>query len=412
MTYEYMALNKLLTGDAELIKELNKDLFLPKAAKLYTLILEYYDKAHSLPTAELLKAEIDIKAPITVREPYKAIVDAITRTDTSIDNSILLKSMHDSLTLRSVDSKIEELLDAQREKDADKVRGLLAEITTKFTVNRVNVKSHATAFDEEDNFAVIPSGFGEEWDKLQGGGLSGVVLFGAESGGMKSVALQHPAVEAYKQGKNVLFLSLELSGKVLGNRIKAQISGVDFSKINSNNLTKQEAELVESSYKAVFKDDNTNHFRIITDPLDTEELLNIISVEHQLYGIDVVIIDYLNLVSSPRYESESWKVLSETVKRLHRLTMRYGITVLTATQVDIQKKATDAEPPEVTTRGTKELRNSATQFFFIHKVDTPDQTVDTRVLFTLKNRIAATKHVPFIAEPHIMRLTATDIVLN
>ena len=205
----------------------------------------------------------------------------------------------------------------------------------------------------------------------------------------------------------MLFLSLELSGKVLGNRVKSQLSGVPFSKINTNKLTVQEGESVKKASK--FLDNKT--FRIITEPIDTDGLINIITVERQVHGVEAFYIDYINLVSpSARESGESWKVLSSIVKQLHRLTMQLGVTIVTATQVNIQKKASEAEPPELTTRGSQELLFSASQFFFLHQLEgAVEDTEDYRVAFTMKNRIAAAKHYLVKASPSVMTLEATGI---
>ena len=412
MTYEYVLLKKLMLGDLELFPDARPEFFSKKNGQIYKLLLQYFDKTRALPDAQMLKAEITAKAPVAVREGYLAIVDGIMNSPVAISNADLVDALEEGVTLRNVNDKIEDLLEAQRDKDAKRVKEIVGTIQEKLSLDSVKIKDSEEAFNEADGFSVVPSGFGDTWDQSIGGGLSGLVLFGALSGGLKSVALQSTAVATYQSGQSVLFLSLELSGRVLGNRIKAQISGVDFGKINTGTCTPDEQKLVQSEYDAVFKG-NDQKFRVVTDALDTDDLINIINVEHQLHGTKVVVIDYINLVSPGKRDSgEGWKVLSDPVKKLHKLTMKLGITIVSATQVNVAKKATESEPPDITTRGSQELLFSATQFFYLHQVESQESEEDIQIMFTMKNRLAQAKHTIFMAQAHIMRLSSTDVMVN
>jgi len=409
MSYEAVVIKKLLEGEVLLIQELSPPMFTKRVGKIYELILIYFGKHNKLPTAELLKAEIELRAPTSIRETFKAKVDAIMLASSTIDTMLAVESLREAAILREVDERIDDIIDAQRDKDAKTVKELIGEVYESLSVSSVHVKDYAEAFDEDDGFTVVPSGLGESFDELIGGGFTGLTLLGALSGGLKSVWLQNSAVASLEADKKVLFLSLELSGRVLGNRVKSQLSGVPFSRINTGKLSPGDNGLITTAEKKL--DGKT--FRIITDPIDTDGLVNIITVEHQVHGVDVFYIDYINLVSPSAKESgESWKVLSTIVKRLHRLTMQLGVTIVTATQVNIQKRASEAEPPELTTRGSQELLFSASQFFFLHQLeDAVDGEEDFRVAFTMKNRIAAARHVLVRANPSIMTLEATDTLV-
>lgn len=412
VSFEYIAINKLLQGNVELIPELSIPYFSGKTQKLFTLVLEYYSENSSLPNAEILKATINTRAPVAVRSGFLAIVDAISQTDTSISDEILVSSLKETFVLRNVDNKIEELLDAQREKDASKVKSLLSGLLESLSVQNVKIGDFVDEIDKDDHFTVTPSGLGAEYDELIGGGFSGVTVVTAKSGHGKSILLQQCAIESFLAGKNILYLSLELSGKVLGNRVKSYLSGIPFGTINANKLTSDETKLIQQVMEKTFKD-KKNKWRVSTSPVDTDELLNIIKVEKQLHDIDVVIIDYLALVSPSKYDrGEGWVTMANLVKRLHKYTMQENVVIVTASQINEVKKAKDGLEPEISTRGSKEIEFSATQMYYMEKLASEDPESAQMQLFQIKNRLAKKTHSIVNGEFSTMKVTDTGVRIN
>lgn len=412
-SFESIALNKLMRGDVELIPDVSVDYFSGKQQKIFKLMLEYYSEHSKLPDVTTLKATIESRAPVSVRGGFAAMVDAAYQTDSSVDNEILISSLRDAHILRNVDVQIEELLEAQRSKDAPKVKSLLAGLLEDLSIQNVNIDEFQSAIEVDDHFTAIPSGLGEDYDELVGGGFSGLTVITAKSGGGKSILLQQSAIESFKSGKNVLYLSLELSGKVLGNRVKSYISGVPFGTINSGKTTPAEAKQIKESMSEVF-DNKENTWRMTTSPVDTDELLNIIKVEKQLHDIDVVIIDYLALVSPSKYDrGEGWVTISNLVKKLHKYTMQENVVIVTASQVNEVKKAKDGVEPEITTRGSKEIEFSATQMYYLEKVENGGDDDEAQLtLFQIKNRLAKKVHSVIAGDFSTMKVTDTGFRLN
>lgn len=392
-SFENIALNKLLQGQVDLLPDLSLDYFSGMSNKVYRIILDYYSEHNRLPTTDMLKATINSVAPVAKRGVYVAMVDSITSTDTaSVDNTELVKALADGFTLRNVDDKMEELLDAQRNKDANKVKGILSNLLEDLSIQRVSIGNFQDEIEKDDHFTVVPSGLGEAFDQEIGGGYAGVTLITAKSGGGKSILLQQCAIESFIAGKNVLYLSLELSPKVLGNRVKAYLTGLSFTDINAGKLTPEQKTLVDTRMAEVFNG-KTNKWRVSSSPVDTDELLNIIKVEKQLHDIDLVVIDYLSLVSPSKYDrGEGWVTLSNLVKRLHKYTMSENLVIVTAGQINEVKKGKDNMEPEITTRGSKELEFSSTQFYYLEAHESQDPAHTPMTLFQKKNRIAKKTH--------------------
>ncbi len=411
-SFEAIALNKLMRGDVELIPDISLDYFSGKNQKIFKLMLEYYSEHSTLPDLSTLKATIDTRAPVAVRGGFSAMVDAAYQTDAGLSNEVLVSSLREAHILRNVDKQIEELLEAQRSKDATKVKGILASLLEDLSIQNVSIEEFQEAIEVDDHFAVAPTGLGEEYDELVGGGFSGLTVITAKSGGGKSILLQQSAIESFKAGLNVLYLSLELSGKVLGNRVKSYVSDIPFGTINAKKTTAAEDKHIKDSMDAMFHN-KKNTWRMTTSPVDTDELLNIIKVEKQLHDIDVVVIDYLALVSPSKYDrGEGWVTISNLVKKLHKYTMQENVVIVTASQVNEVKKAKDGVEPEITTRGSKEIEFSATQMYYLEKAESIDDTDSTLTLYQIKNRLAKKVHSMIQGNFETMKVTDTGMRLN
>jgi replicative DNA helicase len=411
--FETIAISKLLHGDVELIPDISLAYFSGHNQALYKRVLEYYSENHELPTANILKGIIGVRAPTHLRGGLMALVDAAEKADTAVSNEVLTNSLKDAFILRGVDQQMDELIEAQRSTDAVKVKGILSALLEDISIQNVKIGDFIDEIENDDHFTVVPSGLGKDFDELIGGGYSGLTVVTAKSGHGKSILLQQCAVESYKAGLNVLYLSLELSPKVLGNRIKSYISGISFGAINSGKITDDELKTVNEEMRKVFHPDRDNIWRVTASPVDTDELLNIIKVEKQLHNINVVVIDYLALISPSKYDrGEGWVTISNLVKKLHKYTMQENIVIVTASQVNEVKKAKDGVEPEITTRGSKEIEFSATQMYYIEKENPEDAADSAMRYYQIKNRLAKKVHSIVEGDFATMRVIDSNIRLN
>jgi hypothetical protein len=153
--------------------------------------------------------------------------------------------------------------------------------------------------------------------------------------------------------------------------------------------------------------DRENVFRITTTHLDSDELMGIMTVERQLHGVNAIFLDYIGLVSPPKTErGESWASTANLAKNLHRFSVKNEVVIVTAAQVSETKKSKDGLSIEVTSRGSAEIKFSSSQFLYI-EIDN-----GSAILYMVKNRLNALKHV--MAEPNFatMKFTDQDIILN
>lgn len=150
----------------------------------------------------------------------------------------------------------------------------------------------------------------------------------------KSLILGHCAAAALEQGRNVLYISLEMSEDMISRRLDARALGVDFDMLRmvpkDNYLAKFErmggpGRLILQQFPSGSA--HAGHFRHLIDELRLK----------QNFVPDEVIVDYLNICASQTYKPGTVglyeRVMSISVE-LRGLGVEYGFPVNSATQTN------------------------------------------------------------------------------
>lgn len=394
-SFEILALAKLLREkDQRLFLELDQELFSNHYQSLFKLVLKHFSDSHEIPNLQVLESVVNSKAPPSLRPMLNSILMAMQEVDLlGVSTEAITSGLKDKHLLTVVDTNIQELNNAAMQKDTTTVRKLLNQITEDINLDSVRPMDMKTAMEMPDQSKIITTGI-EGFDEFVIG-YSGLSIVSGGSGTGKSIWLLQSAIGQYLTGHNIMFISLELSPQVLGNRMKSFLTGIPFGKINTNNLSTEEREQIKDTMAKFW--DRENVFRIISDGLDSEELLNLIRVEKTLYNIDICYLDYINLVSSPQGSQGGWVALQDLARSLHRLSMRLGVVTVSAAQVSIEKLPKNGGYPTLVTRGSAELVLSASLWVFLYApdADADDGTNDGIIAYVMKNRQAPMTKVLF-----------------
>lgn len=406
--FEAMALKHLLSGNMVMLPELHPDLFTKQYSKLYILCLDFFDNNKKLPSIQELQAVVESKAPTQVKSQYLATVDLIKGLDVSgTDYTIVLNELRDQKVLREVDSQISELVEAQRDKDANKVQQILNKLTEKVNLKGIKITDMADAKNSDETHNIVRSFLQPELEDFLGGGHTGLTVYSSKSGGGKTISLLQVAINNYRDGKNVLFISLELPRSVLYKRLMSNLTEIDFKLINTGNLSTEERAKCDKIHEEFFGKKNQNWFKIVDDGISDAELINLIAVQSQLNNVEVVCIDYLQLVELDGF-GDDWRALSSLCKKLHRLTRKYNVCVVTAAQINAEGKEKGKLMPKISARGSKEIEFSSSQF--LHFDTDPD--LGSLILFQKKNRIAQPRHMVLDSQFKYMKILGTDVILE
>lgn len=150
--------------------------------------------------------------------------------------------------------------------------------------------------ESESLEVLISTGWQSVDDMINGLGRQELVLFTANSGGGKSVAMLNLGYNLLKQGLHGVYISLEMRDRVVAKRLDSMISRISGKNIFANKLkVGQEIEL--------FKNESQGRFFIKRMREGTTTADHIISYLRELEAVhgfkpDFVIVDYIDLMAS------------------------------------------------------------------------------------------------------------------
>ena len=177
----------------------------------------------------------------------------------------------------------------------------------------------------------------EYFNKITKGGIPNKTLnmILAGTGVGKSLALCHFASSVLLQGKNVLYITLEMAEEKIAERIDANLLNVPIQQLTdlpkamfenkvSTLSKKTQGTLIIKEYPT--SSAHSGHFRA---------LLNELSLKKS-FKPDIVFIDYLNICASSRYKTNlsvnSYSYIKAIAEELRGLAVEFNVPIFSATQ--------------------------------------------------------------------------------
>jgi len=175
-------------------------------------------------------------------------------------------------------------------------------------------------------------------DKITAGGLSkkslNVVLAGTGAG--KTLFMGHLAAATLLQGRNVLYITMEMAEERIAERIDANLLNLSMSElkvIDKKTFDNRVAKIAgKTQGKLIIKEYPTagahsGHFRALLEELKIK----------REFKPDLVIVDYLNICASARVKAgsniNSYTLIKSIAEELRGLGVEYNVPIMTATQV-------------------------------------------------------------------------------
>ena len=176
----------------------------------------------------------------------------------------------------------------------------------------------------------------EKFNLITKGGLPNktlnIALAGTGVG--KSLFMCHVAAACLSQGKNVLYITLEMAEEKIAERIDANLLNVNIKDIGS---------LPESIFTSRIKEiGNRTQGKLIIKEYPTasahvghfKALLNELSLK-KYFRPDIIFIDYLNICASSRYKGQivnSYTYVKAIAEELRGLAVEHDLPIVSATQ--------------------------------------------------------------------------------
>jgi replicative DNA helicase len=329
----------------KVIPFIEPDYFEQRSEKvIFEEVTQFIVKYGNAITTEALRIELDNRTDLSETEVGETRDITGSLTDSPVDNNWLLDTTEKWCRDRAIYLALMESISIADGQDQNKNRDAIPSILSDaLAVSFDNHIGHDYLVDYEERYASyhrkedkIPFGL-EFFDKITKGGLPNktlnIALAGTGVG--KSLFMCHVASSVLLQGKNVLYITLEMAEEKIAERIDANLLNVpiqdltDLPKVMFENKVtnvakKTQGSLIIKEYPTASA--HSGHFKA---------LLNELSLKKS-FKPDIIFVDYLNICSSSRYKGSSninsYTLVKSIAEELRGLAVEAEVPIVSATQ--------------------------------------------------------------------------------
>ena len=347
-TIERTALTQLVTNEQfarKVLPFLKGDYFADKTERtVFEEITKFVDRYNKIPTQTSLEIEVSARKDLNEEEFKKVVAVIKTLEFTDVDFDWLVNTTEQFCKGKAVYNAIVEgisIIDGK-----DKLRGpdAISDILTEaLAVGFDSRIGHDYLFDYDERYDFyhtleekIPFDL-EFFNKITKGGLPpktlNIALAGTGVG--KSLFMCHVAANCLSQGKNVLYITLEMAEERIAERIDANLMNItidDLHELPKQMFEDKIAKIIKStSGKLIVKEYPTAsahsaHFRGLMKELAIKKS----------FKPDILFIDYLNICTSSRFKGatnvNSYMYIKAIAEELRGLAVETNLPIMSATQ--------------------------------------------------------------------------------
>ena len=327
------------------IPYLQKDYFEGSHKVVFDLIVGFVSTHNKLPTGRVLDIELQkLNAPEDVLNQSSMLINEIN-TKTDLDTEYLIIETEKWCKDRAVYIAIMESIGIIDGKSQELSEGAIPEIlSTALGVSFDQAIGHDYIDDSDGRFEFynrveerIPWDL-EYFNKITKGGIPNktlnVVLAGTGVG--KSLFMCHNAASVLQQGKNVLYITMEMAEERIAERIDANLMDLPIQQLESlpKDVFSEKIQKIAKGTigKLLIKEYPTGaahsgHFRALLNELKMKKK----------FEPDIIYIDYLNICASSRMKAmggsiNSYTYIKAIAEELRGLAIEFNLPIMTATQ--------------------------------------------------------------------------------
>ena len=311
---------------------------------VFSEIVSFSEKYSRFPTLTSLEVELDSRKDLT-EQNYKDIKEVVNSlTEDKVDQEWLIdtteKFCKDKAIYNAVVDGISIIEGRDSKRKPDALPSLLTDALAVSFDNRVGhdyIEDASSRFDylhrKEER---IPFDL-EYFNKITKGGLPqktlNIALAGTGVG--KSLFMCHLAAICISQGRNVLYITLEMAEERIAERIDANLMNVALDNLHDlpkpmfedkiEKLNKKvNGKLIIKEYPTASA--HANHFRALLQELSIKKS----------FKPEIIFIDYLNICASSRFKGgtniNSYTLIKAIAEELRGLAVEHSVPVVSATQ--------------------------------------------------------------------------------
>lgn len=252
----------------------------------------------------------------------------------------------------------------------------------------------------------IPTGWHELDDMLSGGGLrpGHLTVIGARPGVGKSLIATMLAGHTAAGGHGVYFGSVEMSSDELTDRIAAAVTGVNLADLTNRRLDAEQVEHMQAGMQRLRKWSLTIDDRVQTVAHIKRGVRN---KTRDSGGLGLVIIDYLQLLTSPDSGKVSrQEVVSGMSRAMKLLAREHKVPVVLLAQLNRESTRRENKQPAIhDLRESGAVEQDSDEIILLHRDDDDPDLAGQIQLHLAKNRHGPTGYVRLRWQPYISRIT-------
>ncbi len=220
----------------------------------------------------------------------------------------------------------------------------------------------------DDEIFGVPTGL-IDLDKLLGGLQKSDLLIIAGRPGMGKTGFMLSVMKnaAQRHKKHIAMFSLEMSSEQLVQRLIAQETGIDTQRLRTGKLSEEEIPLFTHAIEVL---SDTHIFLDDTPAITPMQLRTKCRRLHLEYQLDLVIVDYLQLMAGDTRNDNRVQEVSYISRNLKVMARELNVPVLAAAQLSraVEQRA-DKRPVLSDLRESGSLEQDADIVMFIHRPD-------------------------------------------
>jgi len=361
----------------------------------------FYDPMHQkiFSAIEKLIYSGMLANPITLKNYFEKVKDEInvpdylvkiTKFSTSSRQAIeYSKLIYDLFVKRELIKISENVIDAAKLNDLDNdgqsiienYEKLLFDLAEKGSFSsslikfdeamKMTIEMASNAYKNEEGIVGVPTGLTDLDDRL--GGLHNsdlIIIAGRPSMGKTALATNiafHAAKKIQDVGKKstIAFFSLEMSSEQLSTRILAEQSRIKSNDIRRGKISEDQFD------KFIETSKNISELPLYIDEtpaISIAALSNRARRIKRLYGLDMVVIDYIQLMRASNFKEGRVQEISEITQGLKALAKELAVPVLALSQLSRAVESRDIKKPQLSDlRESGSIEQDADVVMFVYR---------------------------------------------
>ena len=308
-------------------------------------IQKFVEKYNALPTKSSLEIEIDTRRDLNeddIRHVLGVVKELENDKDINFDWLVETteKFCKDKAVYNAIVEGIQIIDGKDKKRGPDAIPSILTDALAVGFDNRVGHEYLADSDERYDYYHTVEEKIPfdlEFFNRITKGGLPpktlNIALAGTGVG--KSLFMCHMAANCMNQGRNVLYITLEMAEERIAERIDANLMNVSMEDLHDipkviydtmiNNISKEtNGQLVIKEYPTASA--HSAHFRGLIKELAIKKS----------FKPDIIFVDYLNICASSRFKGaqnvNSYMYVKAIAEELRGLAVETNVPIMSATQ--------------------------------------------------------------------------------